>query len=75
MIPDIRGSIGPAAQAPVRIRLQKVADEFPRVEWDALGALIMADCNLPIHLIGVVIVERRVTCEHLEKEDTQRPDI
>lgn len=35
----------------------------------------MADSNFPVHLIGILIVKRRVASKHLEQKDAERPPV
>ena len=75
MIPDFAGPIWTTTQAPIRVWLQQVADELPRIKRDAMRELVVADRDLPVDLVGVVVVKGRVACQHLEEQDAQGPPV
>jgi hypothetical protein len=64
---DILCPVGPTAKTAIWVRLQKITDQLSRVERNTLRKFILAHCDLSVHFIGIVIVERGISSKHLEE--------
>lgn len=72
---DLCGTIG--TKTTLRIAIEQACEQIPGSRGNNITAgegqgLLQ---NLAVHLVGVLIVERRQTSQHLVKQDTESPPV
>lgn len=72
---DVISCINHTSQPLGKVRLKQASDEFACIDRDLRREIKVANCNAPIHLVGVLIIERRIACQHLEDEDAESPPV
>ena len=64
-----------ASEPLAQVLLEQARDQLAHVDGDLRREVEKAHCDPPVHLVRVLVVERRVACEHFEYEDAESPPV
>jgi hypothetical protein len=72
---DLCSTVG--TQSALGIAVQQAREKIPSGRGDDFAA---GECqglleNLAVHFVGVLVIERRKSCQHLIQQDTESPPI